>query len=99
KDSSAEGFAFGGRSILISLMSFNLLAIICSISDINHCFLRIVAQSGRSASVGLTPAFSGATNGGERTHKKCAARPPLQRIVMRRCRSILSIFLELSYIG
>src|SRR5436305_2110047 len=31
----------------------------------------------------LTPAFSGAVNGTQRTRKNCAARPPLQRLVRR----------------
>src|SRR5581483_12002490 len=35
----------------------------------------------------LTPAFSGAVNGNKRNHENCAARPPLQRLVMRRCGS------------
>ena len=33
RDSSAESLARGGRSILISLMSFNLLAITYSVSE------------------------------------------------------------------
>src|SRR5436853_5825554 len=55
RDSSAESFARGGRSILISLMSFNLLAIINSVPNANHYFTCMVAQSERFTSAGLAP--------------------------------------------
>src|SRR5689334_23882787 len=71
-DSSAESFALGGRSILISLISFNLLAISRSVPTINPCCPCIVAQQGNFASVGLTPAFSGAASGLTRMHEKLA---------------------------
>ena len=37
----------------------------------------------------LTPAFSGAASGNQRTHEKLASRPPLQRLVRRalQCRN------------
>src|SRR2546423_546879 len=40
--------------------------------------------TGEMALQRLTPAFTGAASGHQRTHENCASRPPLQRLVRPR---------------